>query len=172
MKPKWFYEYIGMIAKTDVPTARRAFEAELLDEVDLHIQVKNKYDRFSEWDLQESITVLSGREATAVVTDKRPIPLEKRFLPQKFMIRPESIIFWAVDMKPDSGQFRSVTMFESMYIDPPFPTYNRRSTYSGRETVMEYAHAGHWEPHNRWYLIYPNLLRVDHGVKSNERSIY
>jgi hypothetical protein len=155
-KPKWFYEYIGTVAKTDVSAALHAWDAELIDKVHANVHIKRDYEEVHS--LYEGfLGVVAGQTELTITLTDQSLPVDTRLGPIKFIARPDSLLTWGIEMNArEKGQYRALLLFQGMYVDRPQVHFDMtRHGYRHK-----YIHLGQWEPDDNWYFVYPNMLEM------------
>jgi hypothetical protein len=158
MKPKWFYENIGMIAKHDPKLALKAFDAEILDNVTVELTIsKERIDVYDPAEYSRVASLPGQTEAIATVRWVSAPGTTPKFNPIKLMLRPETINTYAVDMSKPNGQWRPYILFESSLIDHGVQSYS----YSHTGPDSMWLHVGGWEMDGKWYFIQPAQLNMN-----------
>jgi len=171
MKPRWFYDYIGMVAKHDHKLGLKAWDAELLDHVAIDVTIKQEHT-----DIYDPIDGMGGSIATLpgfsqLYVDVKDVPvgdIPPRFNPIRMWARADSLNYYIIDMNPDNGQYRPLCLFENMYIDYGAAQHSWR----GGRLDEEWTHYERWVPDEKWYFIYPMNMTVSTKNKRKQMDLW
>ncbi len=154
-RPEWFYRVVGTLVQYNVELFHAAWDALLLEDVILTVNIANEYEDVYSLDMGIVATIPGHQRASVTVKDNpKPIDGVNGYRPQPR--------FPDITLQVAGGQFELLLMddvpymiFESMY-EPvhPLKTYNIHHgvVYSSYEWV------GTSEKRN-WYVVKADMLR-------------
>lgn len=120
LKPEWFYEWIGMVAKHNNQLAINLFDAICIDEVRANVTMHREMEDVDSWYSHGAIAQIPGQTTVTILLQDSPPPFVRKRFPDKVFdyVETPSFTYWVIEMgKEGEGKYKAIFCFRDMLED-------------------------------------------------------